>query len=207
MPMGVHRGETCLLQAVNLGLQVGHSLHTALAQALGGPPVALAPAQRCHCSALVSCLPPSPHDSDGSVVAYPRHASRRWRSLPRSTDQAHSLPGEGPAWSSLSTAGHQRRDAGASPALELLFVRQDVAAQAAGALGLVHVIQGRPAVHSQRASCALAADACLQAMGAESGDRMLAGSASLLARHECRFENSFTSLLRPLVCMPCMQTL
>ncbi len=36
--------RACLLQAVNLGLQIGDSLHAALAQPLRSPPVPLAPA-------------------------------------------------------------------------------------------------------------------------------------------------------------------
>ena len=42
---GVHGRRACLLQAVDLGLQVGHRLHAALAQPLGSPSVALAPAR------------------------------------------------------------------------------------------------------------------------------------------------------------------
>ncbi len=64
--------------------------------------------------------------------------------------------------SSLSLEGTTGTRQGRSPALELLFVGQDVAAQAAGALGLVHVLQERPAIRAQRVRGALAAYASLQ---------------------------------------------
>lgn len=82
-----------------------------------------------------------------------------------------------------------------------------MAAQAAGALGLVHVVQGRSAVRAQRVCCALAADASLQAMRAESGDSMLASGASLVIRAGCQVTTFCTALLHMLVCRSCMQNL